>query len=247
MKVARKKKVLSDPELIELHGEIIRRKKLLNLVYRRFYEEFKVPIMGQKRIVELGSGGGFLKEIIPGVTTSDVISGPYVDHVFSAEKMPFKDNSIDAFLMLNTFHHIKDPGKALAEMNRCLRRKGKIIMVEPYATWFSGIIYRHFHYEGFDKKATWQVQGKNRMESNNALPWIIFTRDRALFREKFPSLKIHSIRLHTPVQFLLSGGLSHPQFIPNFSIPFFAALEKAISPFNKFFALYSTIEIIKAV
>ena len=38
--------------------------------------------------IELGSGGGFLKEVINDVITSDVLELPDVDKVFFGEKIP---------------------------------------------------------------------------------------------------------------------------------------------------------------
>lgn len=236
----KKKSPHQDKEFIELHSKTIRQKKLLNLVYKRFYSLLQDGSKG--KIVELGSGGGFIKEIIPSAVTSDIVPGRYIDKIFSAEKMPFNNGSIDTFLMLNTFHHIKDPEKALTELDRCLKPGGNIIMVEPYNTRFSSFVYKHFHYEGFNEHAGWKTKQVNRMESNNALPWIVFVRDRSTFEKKYPRLRIRQISLHTPLLFLLSGGLHKPQLIPNFLIPFFVFLEVLLTPFNKFIALYCTIE-----
>ena len=42
-----------------------------------------------KSILELGSGGGFLKEMYPAIITSDVLQLPSVDKVFSATANAF--------------------------------------------------------------------------------------------------------------------------------------------------------------
>ncbi|MCD6393924.1 MAG: methyltransferase type 11, partial [Planctomycetes bacterium] len=91
---------IDDPSTTALHGEIIRRKPFLRKLYRDFYGEFQkaIPEYANKVIVEIGSGGGFLKEVIPNATTSDVFDLPDIDMVFSALEMPFEDSSIDAIV-----------------------------------------------------------------------------------------------------------------------------------------------------
>src|SRR3989344_3850678 len=143
---------LDSPETTIKRAEIIKNKKFLYQIYLDFYNTFKEysRTLPPGKKVEIGSGAGFLKEVIPEVITSDVMKLPNCDMTFSAEKMPFKNNSISAFFMLNTFHHIKNPEKALSEFSRCLKAKGKIIMIEPYNSLWSRFIYKNFHHETFD-------------------------------------------------------------------------------------------------
>ena len=181
--------------------------------------------------VELGSGAGFIKKVIPKVITSDVVSGHGIDKVFFAEKMPFANKSISAFYMIDVLHHIKNPSKALKEMDRCLVGGGKIIMIEPANTLWAQIVLKNFHHENFDTKAGWTIKGKGRLtDANMAIPWIIFVRDRKKFEKKFPNLKIRNITPHTPFSYLISGGLSYQPFIPVFLYPFAIFTEKLLTP-----------------
>lgn len=230
------------------HRKIIREKLFLRKIYIDFYKEFTNVSLPSGKIIELGSGAGFLKEIIPSVVTSDVINGPGIDKVFYAEKMPFENNSIAAFLMIAVLHHIKDSEKALMEMERCLKAGGKIIMIEPYISLWGKIIYKYFHSEkrGFDDKSEWKIKGSGRMsDANPALPWIIFKRDRKLFERKFPNLKIIRFDPHTPLRYLISGGLSKFQFLPTVFYSFIVFLEKRLETFNEVMGMFVTIELQK--
>jgi SAM-dependent methyltransferase len=129
--------------------ELINNKRFLNLIYKDFYTKLK-PSKLPKPIVEIGSGGGFIKKIIPGVITTDVVISDGIDIKAFAEKLPFKSRSIGSIVMINVFHHIKDPTKALREFERTLKPKGKIVMIEPWVTTFSKFIYQNFHHENFD-------------------------------------------------------------------------------------------------
>lgn len=233
-------------EALNLHRQLIRTKKFLFLVYKDLYQYFKKVRYTQGAIVEIGSGAGFIKEVMPKIITSDVIEGPDIDKVFFVEKMPFKNSSVAAFLMIDVLHHIKDPNKAFIEMSRCLKVGGKIIMVEPYNSIWGHLIYRYLHHEKFNPKASWKVPGRGRMsDSNTALPWIIFKRDRSLFIKKFPHLKITKFEPHSPVRYLISGGLTRWQFLPTKFYPAIKNFEQKLGALNKLLGMFVTIELEK--
>lgn len=240
-----KRSLNSKKSLLE-HKKVISQKKFLNLIYRDYYQEMKRVKVPKGIKVELGSGGGFIKKVIPQIITSDVIAGPEIDRIIKAEKMPFKDKTVAAFYMFNVFHHIKNVEKALGEMHRCLKTDGKIVMIEPFNSWWGYIVYKYIHYEHFDVKANWEISGKGRLsDSNLALVWIVFERDRKLFERKFPQLRINMIKPHTPFRYLVAGGLTRLQFIPSFCYPLVVFTEKLLSPFNKYIGMYVTVELKK--
>ena len=112
---------LDSKETLNEHIKIIRNNKFLYRVYKDFYNQIAFNIT-KLPVVEIGSGAGFIKNVIPNTTTTDVIKGNNVDKVFYAEKIPFKESSIGSIVMLNVFHHIKNPKRTLSEMDRCLAR-----------------------------------------------------------------------------------------------------------------------------
>ena len=238
--------LIDNPENISLLRRKIKQKKILRAIYIERYMTLLPKHLPDEIIVELGSGAGFIKEIDPLVITSDVVPGPQIDKVFFAEKMPFKNNSVFAFIMLDTFHHIKDPQKALVEMQRCLKVGGVIRMIEPYNTVWSKLIYQNFHHEKFDPKSGWKIAGQGRLsDSNQALPWIIFHRDHQKFRKLFPEFRITKSVPMDPFGYLLSGGLSKPQFIPKFALQFVRLLERRIPFVAQLMGMFEFIEIKK--
>lgn len=237
---------LDDQKTVLLHKTLIENKHILRKIYESFYHEFKDTKIPRGKVLELGSGGGFIKKIIPRSITSDVVKGPGIDKVFLAEKMPFKNNTLSAIFMLNVFHHIKNPTKALREMERCLKKGGKIVMIEPYNSVWSKFVYTNFHHELFDPTLGWKVPGKGRLsDANDALPWIVFVRDRRKFESKFPNLRIDQVIPHTPFLYILSGGLSRKQLIPSFFYRTILYMERILSPLNKYIGLFVTIKITK--
>ena len=240
---------LDDPAVTLLHAEIIQSKGFLKRLYVDFYRQLAaaVPERDEKVLVELGSGGGFIKELISNVMTSDVLELPNVDKTFSALEMPFEAETVDAFFMIDVLHHIAEPRVFFGEVLRCLRPGGKVVMIEPANTAWSRFIYKNFHHELFDTQAGWELTKAGPLsQGNGALPWIIFMRDRGVFEAEFPSLKVVSIRKHTPFRYLLSGGLTLRQLVPGWSYPLVKAIEFLLSPFNGLMGMFQTIELQKA-
>ena len=234
------------PETTMTHRNIILSKPFLRKIYVDWYSEFKHFSEQQTvegKVVEIGSGGGFLKDVYPQVITSDIMPLSVCYMQFSAEEMPFENNSLKAIFMLNVLHHIPDNERFFAEAQRTLQKGGFVYMIEPATTWFSKIIYKNFHHEPFDEKAKdWKFASKGPLsDANGAIPWIIFQRDYGRFRQLFPNLALESFTYHTPFKYLLSGGLSKPNLIPFFLFGLVTIFEKILSPFNSKIALFQTI------
>ena len=87
---------LDDPATTVLHAEIVQKKAFLRRLYVDFYLELRrnVPDYKKKVLVELGSGGGFMKDVIGNVITSDILELPHVDKVFSVLDMPFEPRPV---------------------------------------------------------------------------------------------------------------------------------------------------------
>ena len=241
-------KDLDDPATTLLHAEIIQRKPFLKKVYIDFYKQFREAVadIEHKVVVEIGSGGGFIKEVIGNAITSDVLALPNVDMIFSAVRMPFEESSVDAFFMFDVLHHIADPRAFFKETLRCLKTGGKMVMIEPSNTWWARFIYKNFHHEQFDPEGRWELEAGGPVSlGNGALPWIIFSRDREVFEKEFPSLKVAGMRNHTPLRYLLSGGLTLRQLAPSFSYPLVKAIEYILSPANNLLGMFQTIELEK--
>lgn len=240
---------LDDPENISIIRKIIRRKRFLNSIYHEFYGDILGRIQDAPTggiIIELGSGGGFIKEIAPHVITSDVLPYDGIDMSFSALDMPFSDNSISAVIMIDVLHHIKDSRQFFKEMSRTLKIGGKVVMIEPANTLWSRFIYKNFHHEPFEVRGRWGFdEGGALSGANMAIPWIIFFRDKQLFAEEFPEFEVCNIEVHTPFRYLLSGGLSMKQLLPSWTYPLVRIVESLLSPVRNHLGMFMTIELRK--
>jgi SAM-dependent methyltransferase len=239
---------LDSPERTILHRDIIRRKVFLRKLYEQWYDKFLKCIVSlpEGLLVELGSGGGFFKEVVPSVICSDIIPLPGNDMTFSALNMPFETKGVSGIFMIDTFHHIPDSKLFLEEACRVLKPGGKIMMVEPANSFWGRFIYKNFHHEPFYPDGLWKIPDEGPLTgANGALPWIVFVRDCELFNDMFPNLKIESIEFHNPFLYLLSGGVSYRQLFPGFAFQFVNAIDKIIPKISKQFSMFMTIIITK--
>ena len=81
--------------------------------------------------------------------------------------------------------------------------------------------------------------------ANDALPWIIFFRDRARFELEFPELEIIRTEPHTVLLYLLSGGVSMRSLVPGFAFKPLKTAERLLGPALPFLATMMTVEILK--
>jgi SAM-dependent methyltransferase len=237
---------LDSPERTLFHREIILKKKFLKKLYEQWYNAFikEIKDLPNDTLIELGSGGGFLKQIEPKVICTDVIDLPTNDMTFSALNMPFNDKSVGGIFLIDTMHHIPDADKFLREVSRVLAKNGKLTMIEPANSTFGRFIYKNFHHEPFDTKGDWTIPSKGPLSgANGALPWIVFERDRHIFKEKFPDLRIESINYRNPFLYLISGGVSYRQLLPDFMFPIINKLDILIPKLFKQISMFQLIKI----
>ncbi len=239
---------LDSPETSERRKEIILSKTFLKNFFKdcySFFEETTEHAPKGPRL-EIGSGAGFLHKKIPSVLKSDILRIPELDLTCSAQELPFLTNSLSAIYMLNVLHHIQDATLFFNEVQRCLKPGGVVTMIEPASTLWGHFIYNNFHNEAFDKNQRgWGLPAGGPLSTANvALPWIIFERDKNLFKQNFPDLRILKINYVSPFTYLLSGGFSYKQLVPEKCYPFFKFLETILHPLNRFIGLFMRVNIL---
>jgi hypothetical protein len=167
------------------------------------------PIEGD--VLELGSGAGFIREIIPYAQTSELIECKGVDLSLNALDVGDKFNAmLSNLLMVNVFHHICDSMAFLRSASIALRPRGRLIMIEPWLNVWSTICYRLVGHEPLDpQQLGWSFPSNDPLfDANQAQPWIVFKRDNDKFLKTFPEFKIITIDPLMPFAYTLSGGHS---------------------------------------
>jgi SAM-dependent methyltransferase len=237
---------LDDPRTSFTRRQVIFENKFLLHVYQEWYQYLKDSIQNSEGVLlELGSGGGFLGDVIPNLISSEVFYFPGSNITLDGQYLPFANQSLQAIFMTNVLHHIPDTHLFFAEAARCTKKGGCISMIEPWNTPWSKFIYNVLHHEPFESKAVdWRLASKGPLTTaNDALPWIIFDRDRTQFESEFPEWTIKKIHLIMPFRYLVSGGVSLRQLMPEWSYPLWKGLETLLSPADHLLSMFAFIQL----
>jgi SAM-dependent methyltransferase len=223
---------VDSPRTTILRQQIIRQKKFLQKIYDEWYRILLKELpQSPGRLLELGSGAGYLKEFAPSAITSDTFAVPNIDAVLDGCYLPFANNSLCGIVMTDVLHHIPQPRMFFSEAWRCVGPQGVLAMIEPWVTSWSSLIYSRFHHEPFQPQATsWEFPLKGPLSgANGALPWIMFSRDRAQFEAEMPGWKIRRIQPLMPFSYLVSGGVSMRSLMPGWSYSLWRSFENMLA------------------
>ncbi len=236
---------IDDPQTTALRRSIIQSKSFLRQLYQEWYDMIGncLPDLAGE-VVELGSGAGFIKERIPGLITTDVLDVEGVDVVLSPdEPLPFDTASLRAIVMTDVLHHIAAPRTFFAEATRTVCQGGVVVMVEPWVTNWSKLVYTRMHHEPFLPDAkTWEFPPEGPLSgANGALPWIMFERDRQQFETAFPEWSIVMVKPMMPFSYLLSGGVSLRSLTPGFLYKLSRGFEWLMEPLINKTAMFALI------
>lgn len=241
---------LDDPRRITQLRELLLRKSFLRTIYEGIYARFaeearRCPAGG--RIVEIGSGAGFLKELIPEVLTTDVLPYAGVDQVVDAARLPFPDESLRAICMLNVFHHLPDVSRFLLEAQRCLAPGGRLLLADQHPGLIGAPIFKYFHHEPFDMDAVdWSFASTGPLSgANGALAWIVFRRDLSKMQALTPKLKLERYAPILPLSYWLAGGLKPWSLVPGWAGALPRLLDRLLLALSPNFGSFVEIELVK--
>ncbi len=140
------------PEFFAVQKSLILSRPLIKRCYDDWYRRLLTDVgsaPAQGTILELGSGGSYLKSLEPAVVTSDVAPN-IAEQVIDGRRLPFPDQALRALLMTHVFHHIPDVDAFFDEAQRALVPGGVISMIEVAHTPFARFIFKNFHHEPYE-------------------------------------------------------------------------------------------------
>jgi len=239
---------LDDPRTTALRGRIIREKGFLRQIYLTWYRLLLGHLPDVPgAVLEVGAGGGFLKDLQQDVITAETFLTPGVDLVCNAMALPFKTDSLGAILMVDVLHHIPDVALFFGEAARCVKSGGRCLFVEPWNTAWGRWVYQNLHHEPFNPDGGWSVpSGGPLSAANGALPWILFERDRELFRQRWPEWAIVRVIPMMPLAYLLAGGVSLRALMPAWGYRLIRGLERLIPGAERYSGMFALIVLERA-
>ena len=236
---------LDSPETTLKRSRLIKEKPFLKKFYQDCYTLIADSLASNAEgpIIELGSGGGFIKEQIAQCITSEILEVPGVDIIMNGQQLPIADSSLAGIVMFDVFHHVPRVILFLQEATRCIKPGGRVVMFEPWNTPWSRFIYRKLHHEHFDPDCqNWEFAGSGPLTgANSALPWMVFKRDRKRFETLFPEWEIERIQMQAPFRYLLSGGVAYRSPVPGGLYSLCKQIERILQPWLKYWAMFAVV------
>jgi SAM-dependent methyltransferase len=228
----------SDYAYLRRHRAIWAGKPVLRRIYgEQYYARLLSACAPGSKNLEIGSGPGFIADFAPNVIRTDILPSPWIHCAVDAHQLPFDDGTFDNVLGLDVLHHFNKPTRVLGEVSRVLRSGGRFILVEPWITPFSRLVYTYLHQEECDLTARpWleeddQFQGdKKAFDGNAAIPYLFIKFGGDTLQHTLPDLKLLKVERFSLFTYLLSFGFKPSNFLPNALYKPAYALESATHP-----------------
>ena len=228
---------------IQANAEHWRRKPLLQKIYRDFYSE----IAGELRsdlpgeTVEIGSGIGNLKTVVPEALATDIFPNPWLDRIENAYALSFEDVSVANLILFDVWHHLEYPGTALAEFHRVLAPGGRLIIFDPAMGLLGRIVYGLFHHEPLALKdeIRWRAPADfspgemTYYAAQGNAQRIFFSGEGASELDDWRTVRRS---LFAGIPYVASGGFRGPQLYPESLLPALRVIDRMASRVPALFA-----------
>ena len=228
---------------IQRNREAWQRKPMLREVYHDFYRRIagRIDPSIPGPVVELGSGMGRIKEVIPQCLTTDLFPNPWLDRHENCYELSFADGSVSHLVLFDVWHHLRYPGTALREFHRVLAPGGRLILFEPAASWCGRLVYHFFHHEPVAVRdpITWDAPaGFTAADADYYAAQGSATR---LFwwgegHDRLAGWRLREVCPFSSFDYFASGGFSGPQLGGRFLHGLMRSLDFITTPFPRVFA-----------
>ena len=171
--------------------------------------------------IEVGSGAGFSKDFIKNKNfkITDLGNDEHLDFKnIDAQKTGFNDSEFNYVIASNMIHHIPFPIKFFKEMNRILKKNGKLIVFESYASVVFQLVTIIMKHEGYDFTLNVWDEDEAKSDVNNAwhgnvaVSHLIFDNKKKFDENLGKLFSIEYEKLTECFIFLNSGGVTSKTF-----------------------------------
>ncbi len=210
------REVWSKPDeaaLLEAYEQVWNRKHILARLYETWYAMI-FDELSEGTILEIGAGTGNFKRWLctkgRSCLTTDILPGKYVDIQADALALPFLQGKLDNIVMIDALHHLARPSAFLRSASRLLSAGGRILLVEPYASFWGRFVYKYLHHEKVDFQFEESEAVKMAWDGNAAIPRIVLSPEN---RNRL-GLNLIKLQYCEFLSYPLSGGFSYRSLLP---------------------------------
>jgi hypothetical protein len=129
-------------------------KPVLRDIYRDFHRLLAAHLaLLPGETVEIGSGIGNIREVIPDCVRTDLFPNPWIDRCEDVYDLRIAKSSAANIILFDVFHHLEFPLDALDQCHRALCDGGRLIIFD-HAMSVAGLVFSkfcHHEREGFLK------------------------------------------------------------------------------------------------
>jgi len=228
---------------ILLNLERWNKKPLLRTIYRDFHRVIAARLSGLENpyVVELGSGIGNIKEIIPDCMRTDLFPNPWIDQTENAYALSFADGTLSDLILFDVFHHLRHPGTALHEFERVLRPGGRVLIFDPFISLMGALVFGALHTEPISWREYidwyapkgWSAQDSDYYAAQGNATRIFFGRlDKSLLK----NWTVVSRQRFAAISYVASGGYSGPQLYPERAYRLMQGIDQVLNHLPPLFA-----------
>ena len=220
------------------------RKPLLQAVYRGFYQRIASRLNTEAAglTVELGSGMGNIKEVVPECITTDIFPNEWLDRQENAYRLSFETGTVANLILFDVWHHLQYPGTALREFERVLSPGGRLILFEPAMGLLGRLVYAAGHHEPVALHQPIEWFAPDGFSADDARYFAAQSHAHRIFvrRETGAELRAWDVIEVCPfssLAYLLSGGFSKPQLCSVHALPLLNRIDRVLSSLPGLFAV----------
>ncbi len=234
-----------DQHNIEIHRNQAawHRKPMLRKVYHDFYRKIAARINPAVPgpVVELGSGMGRIKDIIPACVTTDLFANPWLDRQENCYQLSFADGEVSHLILFDVWHHLRYPGTALREFQRVLAPGGRVILCEPAASWVGRLVYHYFHHEPVALREPFTWEAAPGFAASDADYYAAQSAASRIFwwgedRARLANWNLREVLPLSSFSYFASGGFSGPQLGGPLLHGLMRVVDAVTAPFPRAFA-----------
>ncbi len=211
-----------------------KKKPILHKIYADFYHLISrfINFRLEGKIIEIGSGIGNLKFVVPQAICTDIFPNPWLDQLENAYNLSFSTGSVSNIILFDVFHHLEYPGSALNEFYRVLKKNGRVIIFDPYLSLLGYLVYGILHHEPVGSgKLSWFAP--ENVDPNTLGYYASQGNATKVFYKKryntfLTNWEIIEKKRISSISYVASGGYSKPQLYPTALYPAVKKIDKIL-------------------